>query len=258
MGWLTDPWLLDTSRNGLIATAAVGAACGSAGIWLLALRRAYEAESLSHAILPGLALAAAAAAPLALGAAVGATVALLAFWAVDESDLSSDTSTAVAVTGLVGIGALVGSGEAGRLEALLFGSPLATSAREAAVLAALALLLVTWIWSAHWRLEQAAFDGGRKSSALAILLTGVAAALAGRMLGSLLALALIAGPASGALAISKTMSMAVALAGMLGAVAAITGIYWSSNADVPAGAAVAVIALIPAVALVIKPRLAAR
>ena len=47
----------------------LGAACGALGVWLLHLRHAYAAESLAHAMLPGLVLAALVGAPLLLGAA---------------------------------------------------------------------------------------------------------------------------------------------------------------------------------------------
>ncbi|MCA1683238.1 MAG: metal ABC transporter permease [Actinobacteria bacterium] len=36
----------------------LGAACGALGVWLLHLRHAYAAESLAHAMLPGLVVAA--------------------------------------------------------------------------------------------------------------------------------------------------------------------------------------------------------
>ena len=53
----------------------LGIACGPLGVWVLLLRRAYAAESISHAMLPGLVLAALAGAPLVLGAAGGVLVA---------------------------------------------------------------------------------------------------------------------------------------------------------------------------------------
>src|SRR4051794_41678370 len=53
----------------------LGLACGPLGVWILLLRRAYAAESLSHAMLPGLVIAALAGVPLILGAAGGVLVA---------------------------------------------------------------------------------------------------------------------------------------------------------------------------------------
>ena len=72
--------LMEILRSGLLQRALlevviVGATCGALGVWLLHLRHTYAAESLAHAMLPGLVLAALAGAPLLLGAAGGVLVA---------------------------------------------------------------------------------------------------------------------------------------------------------------------------------------
>jgi ABC-type Mn2+/Zn2+ transport system permease subunit len=54
-------------QRALLEAVLLGVACGPLGVWLLAYRQAYAAESLSHAMLPGLALGAIAGAPLLLG-----------------------------------------------------------------------------------------------------------------------------------------------------------------------------------------------
>ena len=41
-------------QRALVEAVVVGVACGPLGVWILLLRRAYAAESLSHAMLPGL------------------------------------------------------------------------------------------------------------------------------------------------------------------------------------------------------------
>ena len=105
----------------------MGALCGALGFWVVTERLSYGAESLSHGLLPGLVLAALADAPLVAGAAGGAVVAaaLIAF-AARDARIGSDTGTAVAVTGLVGLGALLALAPESpqRLEELLFGDPL--------------------------------------------------------------------------------------------------------------------------------------
>src|SRR3954462_9552466 len=120
----------------------VGSLCGALGFWVLTERLAYSAESLSHGLLPGLVLAALAGAPLVLGAAGGAVVAaaLIAF-ASRDARVGADTGTAIAVTGLVGLGALLALAPDApqRLEELLFGDPLGVTGGD---LGAGALLLV--------------------------------------------------------------------------------------------------------------------
>ena len=59
---------------GLLSTlelVIVGGACGAVGVWVLHFGRAILAESFTHALLPGLVLAAIVGAGLLLGAVVG-------------------------------------------------------------------------------------------------------------------------------------------------------------------------------------------
>ena len=45
-------------QRAFVEAIVLGLACGPLGVWILLLRRAYAAESLSHAMLPGLVIAA--------------------------------------------------------------------------------------------------------------------------------------------------------------------------------------------------------
>ena len=58
MSWLTDPFSTGIMQRALLEALILGLACGPLGVWILLLRRAYAAESLSHAMLPGLVIAA--------------------------------------------------------------------------------------------------------------------------------------------------------------------------------------------------------
>ena len=90
-------------------------------------RLTYPAESLAHGLLPGLVLAALAGTSLLLGAAAGALAAALVIaLAARDERIGADTGTAVAVTGLIGLGALLALAPDSpqRLTELLFGDPL--------------------------------------------------------------------------------------------------------------------------------------
>ena len=117
----------------MLELVLAGGFCGALGFWVVSERLAYSAESLSHGLLPGLVLAGLADAPLLLGAAGGAAVAaaLIALAARDPR-AGTDTGTAVAVTGLVGLGSLLALAPEApqRLEELLFGDPLGVDDRR--------------------------------------------------------------------------------------------------------------------------------
>ena len=142
LDFLVDPLRSGIDRRALLELAMVGGFCGALGFWVVTERLAYSAESLSHGLLPGLVLAALAGAPLLLGAAGGALVAavLIAF-AARDARIGPDTGTAVAVTGLVGLGALLALAPDSpqRLEELLFGDPLGVT--DGDLVAAAALLV---------------------------------------------------------------------------------------------------------------------
>ncbi len=57
-------------QRALLEVVILGATCGALGVWVAHLHHTYAAESLAHAMLPGLALASAAGAPLLLGGEV--------------------------------------------------------------------------------------------------------------------------------------------------------------------------------------------
>src|SRR4029079_18512774 len=105
LDFLIDPLRSGIDRRALLELAMVGSLCGALGFWVLTERLAYSAESLSHGLLPGVVLAALAGAPLLLGAAGGALVAAaLIALASRDARVGADTGTAIAVTGLVGLG----------------------------------------------------------------------------------------------------------------------------------------------------------
>src|SRR4051794_41820143 len=78
MDWLTDPFAQAFTQRALVEVLVLALACGPLGVWVLLYRQSYAAESISHAMLPGLVVAALAGAPLLLGAAGGVLVAAAA------------------------------------------------------------------------------------------------------------------------------------------------------------------------------------
>src|SRR5215216_5891247 len=106
--FLIDPLRSGIDRRALLELAMVGSLCGALGFWIVTERLAYGAESLAHGLLPGLVLAALAGAPLGVGAAGGilAAASLIALASRDER-VGPDAATAVCVTGLLGLGALL-------------------------------------------------------------------------------------------------------------------------------------------------------
>src|SRR3954451_21953844 len=184
---LVEPWQQAIDRRALLEVVLLGVTGGALGCWIIFYNLSYSTESLAHALLPGLVLAALAGAPLILGGALGLVVAALAIAAAARTPaVGRDTAVAVVVTALLGLGALLALAPdtpAG-LGALLFGDVLGVSDTDLALAAALAVGTLAALRLLHGRLLLVGFDrlnapalGVRPLAVDAALLMLVAAAL---------------------------------------------------------------------------------
>lgn len=245
-----------------IELAIVGGACGAVGVWVLHFGRAILAESFTHALLPGLVLAAILGAGLLVGAVVGVIAAYaLILLAARAPKTSSATGTSVSVTLLVAVGALMASSGNGvaSFESLLFGDPLAASASDVLVVAALAVGVAIALTALGGQFAALAFDARSAPtlgvnvsivSAAALALLALSVSVAANVAGSLLALALVTGPAFGASAVTHRLNSSIALAVAAGSISGIAGLYLSYYADLPASASIALVICIWAAAAV--------
>jgi ABC-type Mn2+/Zn2+ transport system permease subunit len=242
-------------QRALLEVVILGATCGALGVWLLHVRSTYAAESLAHAMLPGLVLAALAGAPLLLGATGGvlAAAALIAL-AARDTRVGAEVAVGVTVTTAFGLGAMLALAPEvpARLGELLFGDLLGTSTSDLLAAAALGALVAFALAAGHRSLAVAVFDpvaapslgvspGRARLALLALLAIAVVAAVQG--LGNLLVLALIVAPASAGIRLGGSLRAQLALAAAIGALAGLLGLVASAELDVAAGAAVALAAI---------------
>jgi ABC-type Mn2+/Zn2+ transport system permease subunit len=254
-------------QRALVEVVILGAACGALGVWVLHLRHAYAAESLAHAMLPGLVVASLAGAPLVLGAIGGMLVAaaLVAF-AARDTRVGSEIAVGVTVTTAFGLGAVLALAPAvpARLGELLFGDLLGATTADLAVAVGLAALVAAALAGGHRRLVAAVFDPvaapslgvrpGRVDLALLVLLA-VATVAAVQGLGNLLVFALLVAPAAAAIRLGDSVRAQLLLGPALGAGAGVLGLVVSAELDIAAGAAVALAAFaLYGVALLVRPR----
>jgi ABC-type Mn2+/Zn2+ transport system permease subunit len=260
LDFILDPLRSGIDRRALLELAMVGSLCGALGFWVVTERLSYAAESLSHGLLPGLVLAALAGAPLLLGAAGGAlAAAVLIAAASGDVRIGPDAGTAVAVTGLVGLGALLALAPDSpqRLEELLFGDPLGVTDGDLAAAAALLVLGGAALAALHRPLSAVAFDPGGAAAAgvrpaavraalLVLLAAAVAVAVQG--LGALLVLAVLVAPPVAVRDYARTPARAMVAGAGVAIAAAVAGIEVSFHAHSAAGASGA-LALCAAAAL---------
>ena len=238
-------------QRALLELLLVGVLGAVLGCWIVLYRLAYSAESLAHALFPGLVVAALVGAPLLLGAAGGVLVgAGCVALATRLPGIGRDVAVAVVITMLFGLGALVALAPASPpgLGGLLFGDLLGVSRGDLLAAGALAAVSLAALTALHRPLLAAGFDRGSAGSLgirpflvdLALLALIAAAVVVGvQGLGNLLVLASLIGPAACARLVGRRLPQM-----MLGAVAvavacAVVGLYVSYYASVAAGASVA-------------------
>ena len=257
---ILDPFRSGIGLRALIEVLILSAVCGPLGVWVVLYRQSYAAESISHAALPGLVLAALTAIPLGVGAAIGLAVAALCVAAATRiRTVSPDVAVAVAVTTLFGLGTLLALSPSvpARLGELLFGDPLSVSRADLIASAVLAALVLAALAALHRPLALVGFDsqsapslGARPAAvdAALLLLLALTILVAIQALGNLLVVAIMIAPAATALRSGAGLRGAQALSASIAAACGIAGLYASYYLDTAAGASIA-LAMVAAFAL---------
>jgi ABC-type Mn2+/Zn2+ transport system permease subunit len=252
---LVEPWTHGFMQRALLELVLLGTVGALVGAWVLFYDLAYSTESLAHALFPGLVVAALVGAPLLLGGAVGVAVAALAIALVRRVPvIRGDTSVAIVITTLFGLGVILGLAPATPpgLNGLLFGDLLGVTAADlvgAALLAAAAGVALVALYRpllavGFDRTTARAFGAGPAYADLALLgLVAVAVVIGVQALGNLLVVALLVGPAATARFFARRMpSLMLGAVGVALAVS-VGGLYITYYVPVAAGACVALVSV---------------
>jgi ABC-type Mn2+/Zn2+ transport system permease subunit len=250
-GAITDPITDPIAQRAILELALVGIGAGTLGCWVVLYGFSYSAESLSHALFPGLVLATLLGSSLVVGGMVGAVVAALAIAAARQiPTVGSDTAIAVVVTTLFGAGTLIALSRASPpgLSNLLFGDVLGTSNTDLVLAAISALVVLAMLRLLHGRLLVTGFDrdaaaslGARPAAAESaiLVLTALVVVIAIQGLGNLLVLAVLIGPAMVARRLAARIGTMMLISAATAALGGLLGIYVSYYLGTAAGASVA-------------------
>jgi ABC-type Mn2+/Zn2+ transport system permease subunit len=251
IGWLADPWQDPILRRAFLEVLLLGVTGGAIGCWLVFYNLSYGAESLSHALLPGLVVAELTGIPLLAGGAIGVLAAVAGIAVAGRvPEIGRDTAVAVVVTALFGAGVLLAlSPETPpRLQDLLFGDVLGLTDGDLALAAALAVVTLAALAALHGRLLLVGFDRttapalgvrpGLMDAALLALLA-VVLLVAVRALGNLLVVAGLIAPAAAARLVTGRMLPMLATSAAIAVAGGWAGLYLSFHAGTAAGASIA-------------------
>lgn len=253
---LADPWTQGFVQRAFLELALLGVVGSALGCWVLFYELSYGAESLAHALFPGLVLAALAGVPLVLGAAGGVLVAAVAIAVFGRTpEIGRDTAIAVVITTLFGLGVLLALAPASPpgLNQLLFGDLLGVSGTDLAIAAGLGLVVLLSLVALHRQLLAVGFDRvnavafGARPVLVDLALLGLLAAaivIGVQGLGNLLVLAVLIGPAATARVLARRLLPMMSLAAAIAIACGAGGLYLSYYAETAGGASVAGITLV--------------
>jgi zinc transport system permease protein len=246
----------DFFLRALLAGIGVALVAGPLGCFIVWRRMAYFGDTMAHSALLGIALAALTDLDLTLGVFVVAALVALALVVLSRSALvPADAllgilSHSTLALGLVLIAFM--SWLRVDLTSYLFGDILAVGRVDLAVIwlgGGVVLGVLAWIWrpllAGTVNAELAAAEGLRPERArlvFMLLMAGVIAA-AMKVVGILLITALLIIPAAAARRFAATPEAMAVMAGAIGALAALAGLFASLEFDTPSGPSIVVAAL---------------
>lgn len=246
-----DDFLLRAALAGL----GVALAAGPLGCFVVWRRMAYFGDATAHASLLGVTLALATNLPVTLGVALTALAMALTVAAASGRTYAADTMLGVAAHGALAVGLVSVSflqGVRVDLQAYLFGDILAVSRGDLGVIwagAAAVTALLAWRWrrliltTLNADLAAASgLDAGRERLALTLALAALVA-VAIKVVGVLLIIAMLIVPAAAARPLSRTPEAMAALAAVFAAAAALGGLQASIAFDTPTGPTIVVAAM---------------
>lgn len=273
-GWINDY----TLRTVALGSAMLGLVSGVLGTFALLRRQSLLGDALSHAALPGIALAflltgSKSILILVIGAGIAAWVGALLIDSVSrKTRIKTDAAMAVVLSVFFGLGLVLltyiqrlpGAGKSG-LDTFLFGQAAAMLQRDLYVMAALgggALLVVALLWKEFKLLS---FDPGFAASlgfptrGLERVLTTalvVAIVIGLQVVGVVLMSALVVAPAAAARQWTNRLSSMVVISGCIGAVSGAAGALISSSVPrLPTGPMIVIVVSgIVIVSLLFAPR----
>jgi ABC-type Mn2+/Zn2+ transport system permease subunit len=251
---LLDPIAYPSFDRALVASAIVGLVCATVGSYMVLRGLAFMGDALSHSAFPGVVVAYLIQAPFYLGASVAAVGTALGIgWLTRQGKLRSDTAIGVLFAGMFALGVFLFSmipNYVGDLFGFLFGEVLGIGMSDLislALLAALVLGTVALLWK---ELLYATFDPlGAAASGLPVgrldylllALIALTIVISLQAIGIILVVAMLVTPAATAQLISKSFGRLVAIAGAIGVVSPIVGLYASFWLNSGSGATVVLV-----------------
>lgn len=266
VNWLSDPFGQEFMRRAFLEIALLALISGVVGTFVVLKGLAFIVDGLSHAILPGIAVAYLFGSSLLAGALVAAVVVALAISGVARSArVSEDSAIGIFFTGAFSLGIiLVNKTPSPPLSEILFGQIFGVSQDDLWTTALIGGVIIALILALRKELILNAFDiqmsraiglPAARLDVLLYVLIALTVVVALPAVGNILVLSLLITPAATARLLTERLYPMLGLAILIALLISITGLYLSYYARWAGGASIVIVATVVfLLVLLLSPR----
>src|SRR5512136_2834217 len=257
LNWLWEPLAYGFMQRGLLAALMVGILCAVIGCYVVLRSMAFIGDALAHAILPGVAIAYLFNGNLLLGALIAAVVVALLIGVLSrQGTIKEDTAIGILFAAALSLGVLLISSirtYAVDLTHIMFGNLLVVSASDLIVTAALAAVVLGFIVVFFREFLVMSFDPvlaatlrmrAERFRVLMLILLALTIVVSLQTVGVGLVAAMLITPGAAAYMLTRRLSSMMIVAGFIGALSSVIGLYLSFYLSVASGAAVVLTATV--------------
>ncbi|MCJ1978339.1 metal ABC transporter permease [Lactococcus paracarnosus] len=243
-------------QTALITSILVGVMSGIIGSFIILRGMSLMGDAISHAVLPGVAVAYMLGLNLLFGASVfGILAAMLIGYVASHSKLKNDTAIGIVFSAFYALGFILISlaESASNLHHILFGNVLAVSDADLITTTCVLIVVILFIVLFYKELLITSFDTtfaqtyGLKTQAihyaLMLMLTLVTVSSL-QTVGIILVVAMLITPAATAFLWTDKLHVMLVYSGVFGAVAALVGLFISYTFNLASGPAIVLVAAI--------------
>lgn len=245
-----EPLTYGFMQRGLLVTVLAALVCALLSCWLVLMGWSLMGDGISHAVLPGVALAYILGAPFALGALLAALVAVALIGSVAaRRRVREDAAIGIVFTVMFALGLVLLSAFPSQvdLHSVIFGNVLGVSWADVWQIGLLAVLVVAVLLVKRRDLVLYAFDPGythaiglspRLLSGLLLVALALTSVLALQIVGVVLVVALLVIPGATARLLTDRFTTMLLISAGVSLTAALAGFFMGYLLDVSAGGTV--------------------
>jgi ABC-type Mn2+/Zn2+ transport systems, permease components len=252
MTFLNDLMVYEYLQKALITSIMVGVISGVIGSFIVLRGMSLMGDAISHAVLPGIAISYMLGISYFYGAVVAGVIAALGIGAINQnSRIKTDASIGIVFSTALALGIILitKAQSATDLTQILFGNVLHVRTSDMWITAGVSVFVLAVVVAFYKELLIATFDETMAKVyglntrfihyGLMVMLTLVSVASL-QTVGVILVVSLLITPASTAYLLTNRLPVMIVMSASFGAAAAVVGIYYSYNHDLPSGPVIAI------------------